>query len=256
MYKFGLKLWSINRNYFEEACRLVSEKICQYIELYVLPDTFNEYGQLWKTIDTLYIIHASHSMHGMNLADRKKRESNVTLAEEAFKFAYLLNANHVIFHPGVAGKDEETIYQLNHFPQNWKQKILIENKPYRTINEPPLICNGHSPTSISEIVKETGVGFCLDIGHSICSANSRSIDIVSEIMAFEKLQPNMYHLSDNDIGSPIDGHKHFCKGNYNFTRILELIDSSKPISIETEKTLKNSLADFVDDITFLQNKGR
>jgi sugar phosphate isomerase/epimerase len=254
MYQFGLKLWSTNRNYFDEACRLVRENICQYIELYALPNTFDEYAQLWKTINAPYVIHAPHFMHGMNLADKEKRNSNIVLAGEAFKFADLLNAKNVIFHPGVAGQEKETIHQLNNFSQNWKQKILIENKPYRTIDEPPLICNGHSPKSIAEIMKETSVGFCFDIGHGICAANSRNVDIWSEIILFEKLQPQMYHLSDNDVNSPIDGHKHFGKGNYDFTRILELIDLSKPISIETEKNNKSTLTDYCDDILFLKNK--
>jgi sugar phosphate isomerase/epimerase len=152
----------------------------------------------------------------MNLANKEKRNSNITLAKETFKFADLLNANYVIFHPGVAGEDKETIYQLNNFSQYWKQKILIENKPYRTINEPPLICNGYSPKSIAEIIKETNIGFCFDIGHGICSANSRKLEPLQEISEYEKLTPTMYHIADNDRNSPIDGHKHFGKGNIDF----------------------------------------
>ncbi|MDR0606707.1 MAG: sugar phosphate isomerase/epimerase, partial [Bacteroidales bacterium] len=245
--------WSTNRNYFDEACRLVRENICQYIELYALPDTFDEYAQLWQTISIPYVIHAPHFMHGMNLADNNKRKTNVVLAEEAFKFADLLKANYVIFHPGVAGKDEETIYQLSNFPKNWKPKILIENKPYRTIDEPPLICNGHSPKSVAEIIKETSVGFCFDIGHCICSANSRCLESFIEITEYEKLNPTIYHLSDNDIYSPIDGHKHFGEGNYDFEKILRLIDLSKPISLETTKIYTDSLADFCNDINYIEH---
>jgi deoxyribonuclease-4 len=249
----GLKLWSINRNYFEEAKRLVAEKQCAYIELYTLPKSYKEFAALWKLIDIPYVIHAPHFVHGMNLAAVECKNSNRLLAEEAFAFADLLNAKHVIFHPGFAGKDDEIIRQLNQWSENWKQKILIENKPYCSINDENLIANGHSPEVIQKIKYETEIGFCFDIGHGICSANSRNIDPYEIISDFEKLDPVMYHISDNEIDSPIDQHKHLGQGNYNFKQIFERIDMMKPISIETVKNHEDSLLDFEEDINFLKN---
>ena len=249
--KLGLKLWSNNRNYYEEAKRLVKDCFCNYIELYVVPDTFDEFGQLWKSIAVPYVIHAPHYMHGMNLAKLECRASNDELATEAFAFADLLNAKHVIFHPGVEGDNEETIRQLNTWPDEKKRRILIENKPFYSIHEPPLICNGHSPEAIRRIMDETGVGFCFDIGHGICSSNGRSIDPFEDLKKYESLRPMMYHLSDNDFTSQIDGHKHLGDGDYDFARIFRLIDTSKPISIETEKKSLISLLDFVQDVHYL-----
>ena len=42
MYKLGLKLWSTNTtDYFLEAIRLFDQKVYEYIELYVVPNTIS-----------------------------------------------------------------------------------------------------------------------------------------------------------------------------------------------------------------------
>ena len=48
MYKFGLKLWSVNENYIDTAKKLYDENIYDYIELYAIPSSFDEYAELWK----------------------------------------------------------------------------------------------------------------------------------------------------------------------------------------------------------------
>ena len=46
MYKIGLKLWSINTDYYyDEAKRLYDEGVFDYIELYVVPDTITAIGE-------------------------------------------------------------------------------------------------------------------------------------------------------------------------------------------------------------------
>jgi sugar phosphate isomerase/epimerase len=241
-------LWSTNRNYFEEAKRLTGEGQCDYIELYAFPKSFDEFAQLWKSIDIPYVIHAPHSAHGMNLANAQCSESNIVLAKEAFDFANLLNASHVIFHPGIAGDINETIKQIKNMSTKWKQKILIENKPYRTITDPPLTCNGHSPEQIKQVISETGVGFCLDIGHAIYAANDclkNQFDFISD---FQKLQPRMYHLSDGYINGVDDVHLNIGNGDFNFGEILKNIAGDSRISLETEKKSSANLDDFVTDV--------
>ena len=249
----GLKLWSNNRNYYEEAKRLVVEGFCGYIELYAVPGTLDEFGPSWKSIDVPYVIHAPHLAHGMNLSRPECRTSNEYLAAEAFAFADLLNADHVIFHSGVEGSDDETIRQLNGWPEERRKQVLIENEPYYS-DKSPLICNGHSPAAIERMIKETGAGFCFDIGHGICSSNGRGIDPFDELVRYELLCPAMYHLSDDDSHAVIDGHKRFGNGNYDFARIFSLIDATKPILIETEKESAESLKDFEAEAAFLKHR--
>ena len=53
MYKRGLKLWSVNTDYYyDEAIRLYREGKYDYIELYVVPDTLFTL-QKWKEMRTL-----------------------------------------------------------------------------------------------------------------------------------------------------------------------------------------------------------
>ena len=68
-----------------------------------------------------------------------------------------LEAETVIFHPGVNGKIAETARQIKALGD---RRIIIENKPYYGKGE-NLICNGSSPEDILHIMSETGAGFCL-----------------------------------------------------------------------------------------------
>ena len=53
MYKRGLKLWSINTDfYYDEAIRLYKNGIYDYIELYVVPETLDTLEK-WKKLKTL-----------------------------------------------------------------------------------------------------------------------------------------------------------------------------------------------------------
>ena len=49
-YRLGLKLWSVNTDYYyEEAKRLYSEGVFDYIELYVVPNTLDTLAK-WKEL--------------------------------------------------------------------------------------------------------------------------------------------------------------------------------------------------------------
>ena len=50
MYEIGLKLFSINENYVNEAIKLFEQGFYQYIELYVVPDSFENCINLWKPL--------------------------------------------------------------------------------------------------------------------------------------------------------------------------------------------------------------
>ncbi|EKE02079.1 MAG: AP endonuclease [uncultured bacterium] len=246
---FGLKLWSINENYVEQAKKLYDNGVYDYIELYSVPNSYNRFAKIWKSLEIPYIIHAPHFMSGLKLSKREFFENNMILAEEAKRYADLLNAKFIIFHPGIDGDIDESIHQLNKIDDN---RILVENKPYYAVKE-KLVCNGNSPEEIKHIMENTGVGFCLDIGHAICAANTRKIEPMNYIKDFLKLNPNMYHLTDGQYESEKDRHDHFGKGNYDIKSILGIIPEPATITIETYKDYQDSLDDFKEDIMFLRN---
>ena len=73
MYKIGLKLWSINTDYYyDEAIRLYKDGVFDYIELYVVPNSTDSIVK-WKKLNIPFIIHCPHFAHGFNMAKVEKK---------------------------------------------------------------------------------------------------------------------------------------------------------------------------------------
>jgi sugar phosphate isomerase/epimerase len=128
--------------------------------------------------------------------------------------------------------------------------LTIENKPFLGRNCSR--CTGSSPEEIEFVMHETGVSFCLDLGHAICSANAQNVDPMTYLDAFLALKPVWYHLSDGETGGVKDRHLHFGAGSYDMLRILAKIPRPRYITIETEKDSRNRLDDFEADIRYLR----
>lgn len=244
-YKSGLKLWSINTDYYlEEAKRLYQQGYFEYIELYIVPDTTATLKK-WKMLDIPFILHAPHYVHGINLADKDKFEYNKKIYAQVETFRKELNAEYTVIHAGTNGTIEETIRQLLIInPKNF----LIENKPAHPPHFESRICRGHSIEEIAQIIAAAHCGFCLDIGHALCTANYYGYDPYEFLEKFNSLHPVLYHISDGDIHSPHDQHLHIGTGNYDFSKIFSLINDTLSISIETVKDSQTTLNDFITDM--------
>ncbi|MDR0581181.1 MAG: sugar phosphate isomerase/epimerase [Holosporaceae bacterium] len=248
--KFGLKLWSANTDYyFDEARCLRADGVFSYVELYVIPDTLDTIWK-WKTLDIPINLHCPHFMHGFNLAEQEKEEFNRTIYNQVKRFADELNAGYIVFHGGVDGNIEETVRQLKAFHE---PRALIENKPYKPRPEVGgKMCRGSTVEEVEYILTEIGCGFCLDIGHVICSANSQKLDHWKYIEEFNKLEPKAYHLTDNFDDQEYDQHLHIGDGNFDIERILSFMRKDSKVTIETKKDYKDSLRDFEKDINALR----
>lgn len=249
MFKLGLKLWSINENYVREAIRLYEQGIYDFIELFAVPGTFSDYINLWKNLKAPFIIHAPHYQQGLNLAKAECFEQNMKFAEETRKYADELNAEYIIYHPGIAGITEETVRQLNIINDS---RILVENKPYFTVHNDGVVCNGNSPEEIKFIIDNAGIGFCLDIGHCFASANAQGVKQYDFLNQFLDLKPALFHLTDNDFSSVTDKHLNFGQGNLDIEKILNLLSENAKITLETIKNSKENLDDFVKDIEYIR----
>lgn len=255
----GLKLWSTNHHYLQEAVRLHHNARYQYIELFSVPGSFATHADKWielkQSLGITFIIHAPHFVQGMNLAKAECAENNMKLAREALQFADALDAQHVIFHPGFDGDDTQTAHQLKLIND---PRIIIENKPYRASIHAPLklsrehVCNGYSPEVITQIRIESGVGFCLDIGHAICSANDQGFDQLDYIKKFMELKPTMFHLTDGDWAGVDDQHPHLGTANFKLKEIVSLLPADCMLTLETVHDFDDSLADFEHDVAYLR----
>ena len=252
-YNFGLKLWSINDNYINEAIKLYQEGYYQYIELYAVPYSYDKYSHLWLNLkfkhNISFLIHAPHYAGGLKLSQRESLSNNLLLADETKRFADKLQSDTIIFHPGIGGKTEETVFQLNKIKD---QRIIIENKPYYAFKK-TMICNGHSPEEIKYIMKNAQVGFCLDIVHAICAANALKKSSMEYLKEFITLEPRMIHLSDSNRDSIEDTHLNLGKGSLDLSTIIKMLSLQKKITIESDKNFNNDLDSFKKDIQYLQN---
>lgn len=183
-YKLGLKLWSINTDYYlKEAIKLYNQGVYDYIELYVVPKTL-DYLDKWKNLRTLatcgrgqgevgipFIIHCPHFAHGFNLAKSEKQENNQKIFKEVQKYADELDAQYIVIHGGIDGDIRETAIQLALLNE---PRALIENKPFVALPNRMggEFCRGYNIDEIKTVQELSECGFCFDFGHAICAANS------------------------------------------------------------------------------------
>jgi len=246
MFRYGLKLWSTNTQYAKHAVSLYDAGRYSFIELFIVPGSLETHLSIWEQLSIPFLLHAPHSLAGLNPARRELESQNLKLAAEVFRFADRLDADKLVFHPGIEGTLEETVRQLSIMADN---RIIIENKPYLGIGN--VICNGTTPDEIRFIMEKTGVGFCLDLGHAICAANAKSVAPLDYVKEFKSLAPILYHLSDGELEGVLDEHYHLGHGTYDIAALLTDIPEGSQITVETDKDFKDSLVDFERDIIFL-----
>jgi len=242
----GLKLGSPNFSYENDINALWQKKAFQYIELLAIPNTYENTVNFWKQFKIPFVIHAPHSGHGMNPSIKEKEIENAEKIKEAFKFANALNAEWIIFHPGVIGNLNETIRQFSPFVDN---RFLIENKPVISLEGD--LCLGTKPEEIKFLMEKLGIGFCFDFGHAVCAANSLKKEPMEFVKEFLELKPKMYHLTDGFFNNEKDEHLHYGKGNFPVREFLRLIPQNAKVTNEAKHDFKDNLSDFLEDVKTL-----
>ena len=258
-FRLGLKLWSTNTGSLAGAAeRLFAEGAFDYIELFVVPGslaTLPEWRRLHDAAAIPFVIHNAHTAQGFNLAKRELEARNREIFAETQAFADALEAERIIFHGGTDGDVGETVRQLKAFGE---KRALIENKPFVPLKNPLGVkfCRGATVGELERIIGETGCGFCLDIGHAVCSANSQGLEpyaFASELA--RRFRPAMFHLSDvTDMTSVHDAHPHLGTGELDIPRVCrEIFPPNAKISIETVRDSLTDLDDFRRDADFLRS---
>ena len=259
MYRLGLKLWSVNTDaYLREAKRLFAEGVFSYIELFVVPDTVETLG-VWRRLHDEkgipFVVHNAHAAKGFNLAARAAETRNREIYAQTRAFADALDARHVIFHGGVDGSIEETARQLKALEE---PRALLENKPAVPLpNDAGAVsCRGAAIDEIGHVLAEARCGFCLDVGHAVCAANTQGIEPYAYVEELNgRFSPAMFHLSDvADMSSPYDAHPHLGTGALDIPRLKRTIfPPDAAISIETVKASPADLDDFIQDARYIGN---
>jgi deoxyribonuclease-4 len=246
-FKIGLKLHSTNVALIPDALILKRECLFDYIELYIIPGTYEGTIDSWKKLDVPYVIHAPHSYHGVNLAQAENWEVNLKHFNEARQFADDLGSDIIIVHGGNNGTFNETIRQIGLLNE---KRIVLENKPQKGIDGE--ICVGWSPGEFHTAL-HAGVldGIALDFVHANCASNSMGVEVMELIDEFMGFKPKIFHLSDGERSSEKDTHFNFGKGNLNLHQFVSVVPEGGLLTIETDRDHSRGFRDFIHDVKYL-----
>ncbi|PKP61378.1 MAG: hypothetical protein CVT88_00150 [Candidatus Altiarchaeales archaeon HGW-Altiarchaeales-1] len=232
--KFGLKLWSKNKDLVGEASKLINEFFFHYVELFYVPETeikpFLEH-------DIPYIIHIPTEKFGLNIGDKTKKEFNLKIINTCIEWADKLNAKYIIQHADYGSlEDAKNLLKEVH-----DERLVIENMPKVGINGEKML--GYEPGQLKELMDIGDFGFCLDFGHAAKASVSMGRDYKEYINELLKLKPNMFHISDCDLKNEIDEHLNIGDGELDFKFLKECILSTKSeyVTLETPRKNLNSL---------------
>lgn len=241
--KFGLKLWSINTDLIDQAVHLIDEKVFDYIELMVIPDS--EIKPF--LIDVSYIIHIPHEKFGVNISDPAAKEYSLQKINESIAWADRLNAEYLILHAG-HGSMQHATDLLREVSDG---RLLIENLPKVGLGGEAMI--GYSPEQIEELIGDNDIGLCLDFGHAVKASVSLGVNYKEYVKGFMKLEPRVFHISDGALGEEKDEHLNIGEGEYDFGYFLHLVKKNpfRFITVETPRNNKELLHEDIININML-----
>jgi deoxyribonuclease-4 len=232
--RFGLKIWSRDTDLLDSAADLIEQGLFHYIELNVVPGT--DSGP-FEDLQLPTIVHATTERHGVNIADRDLRDSNLALIAVCMDWADRLGSRVVILHPGY-GKlhDAEEFLDLVD-----DRTIAIENMPKVGINNEEMV--GYAPDQVVALRKGR-FGFCLDLNHAIKAAVSLKRDYRTLIREFISLKPSVFHIADGMLTNEKDEHLPIGDGEYDIAFLKHCIEEygDAQVTFETPR-LSVSLAD-------------
>ncbi len=245
--KIGLKLYSTDINLMPEVFVEWKKLTFNYIELYIVPQTPSDYIQEWEKTNIPFVIHAAHSVHGINLAQAVKEKNNLYYFEEVKNYADTLNVNWIIVHGGNNGLLSETIRQISLLAD---KRIIVENKPKIGLNDE--VCIGWSPDDFRKIA-DAGLlnGMALDFAHASCAALSENMNERKMIEDFMFFSPQIYHLSDGYASSEKDTHLNLGKGDRDIRFYINCIPTDGLVTVETPRDPSRGIEDFIMDVSFM-----
>ncbi|MHA2300110.1 MAG: GNAT family N-acetyltransferase [Candidatus Thorarchaeota archaeon] len=249
-YSIGVKIFTTNHEAFRKLREFHDKRIIDFVELYVVPGVVDT-----ESLDNLkgipIILHAPNYNHDFNLRDENQvYEESMKTLETVSEY---LHEKTVIFHPGLeSGKDDikYVIAKINELKTEFD--IILENMPRRPIRGKRNIIGAHID-DFNMIVENTGCKVCIDIGHTICSANYFQRDALQYLQTFFNLHPYMFHIGDGEYSSQSDVHKPLLEGDFPLHEIITMIPLNSRITLETPKSDFTLLSEDLDNLQKLKN---
>lgn len=217
MLKYGIKLWTINKNRFEEAVDLFNKKQIDFIELYIVPYSF-EQKELEIFKKNITIIHSPHHKHNFDVFNLDK-EKRAIFKNQIIKTADFLNSKNIVLHAGI-GRSVKLLEK--NLKSIYDKRIIIENMPKVGLNND--ICFGYSIEQLKFFKKSFDLSICFDIGHAIKSAISQKIDYKEYLRdAINELKPWYFHICGGNLNNEKDEHLNLWEGGFDLKWIKNLL---------------------------------
>lgn len=244
--KKGIKLWTTDTYLFSKAKELFNKGYIEFVEIYIVPGTFDISIKKIKNLDMPIILHMPHSRHNFNPGDRSLLVSNINIFNEVKKFAKELGQPQIIIHPE-SGNIKDSLGFISRINYN---DLLIENMPKEGMNGEK--CIGYLPEEI-KLYLDKGCGFCLDLGHAYKAAISLHKDPKKFIKEFLKLKPSIFHLSDGNIDKELDEHLNLGEGDFDLSFLKNCIQKSESRMVTLETPRIDGLKNDIKNINFFKN---
>ncbi|MCL5011090.1 MAG: hypothetical protein M1127_02680 [Patescibacteria group bacterium] len=194
MLKYGLKIWSINKDWFGEATALQKRGLIDFIEIYLVPDSFRFADfDVFAQNEIPVMVHSPHTSHDFDVFNLN--EKNLAIwKEQIVKTADYLRSPFIITHAGVG--DSSEIFQKE--AQKLKdRRVLMENMPKIGFVKKTggVSCFGYSKEQLEFIHEQCGFEICLDVGHAFSSAVAQKKEPEQFARGLiSDLQPFYFHI--------------------------------------------------------------
>ena len=251
MLQYGLKIWTTDKDSFQEALELFKNGEIDFAEIYIVPDSFlRKELKVLKKIPT--IIHSVHESHNFNIF--KLQDFKIELFKnQVVKTADFLKSRFIILHSGIGGAQD--LFKKN-IAKIYDKRILMENMP--KIATDGKTCFGYSLEQLKFIKEDCRLNFCLDFGHAIKSAVSQKLDYKDYIKSLiYHLKPSYFHLAGGEKKNEKDEHLNLFEGDFDAVWIKKTLESlaknqSVYLVFETPKS-KNNLENDIKNIDYFKN---
>ena len=225
-----------------------------YIELMAIKGSDTRTVEELQGMGVPFTLHTMHFGWGVNLANKGKRELNLSALNYSQELADKLDARYMVVHCGRAEDRgctlENTIELLLELDD---KRFVVENLPKAEM-EPGGKRKGPSSLGwgfqgMKKVLEATGLGMCLDFAHATESAVQMKRDPVEFMKELIKLNPVYFHISDG-FKDGHDYHLHLGEGEFPLKVYRGMIPKDGMVCIETDPEPEK----LVEDARFMRGK--
>lgn len=246
MIRYGLKLWTKNRDWFEEAKVRYQEGAFDFIELYFHPDAPLDEEALRPLAGIPVGVHAPHALDEFVFGEKE-----LELWRKTKAFVDEVQAPTVVLHPGYA----DTIPDFAAFERELAKiddpRILIETMPGKDVKG--RVEFGADLETWKRIRAKKPM--CLDFEKAIKAALWQKQEWKPYIAeAMQALAPEYFHISGCDLSHEFDQHTDLWESEVDWAfvkRALEAVPGDARLVFETPKNGKD-LSNDLDNMAFFR----